>query len=180
MKYFNFIFILIFCQNTLFSQDIDSLTAVLESEMEKRDYYDSQKIEYIRQLEKKASNVSDLSEKYTINDEIFEAYQYYSFDRALYYLEKNIVLAKEIDDKQLLNKAKLSLGLLLVNTGRYKESIDVLNSIETDSLQQSLVNDYYIAYKEGYSGISLLHNRHYLVKAFLLNFILNIKYCSIY
>ena len=111
-------------------------------------------MEYIGQLEKKASNASDLTEKYIINNKIFKAYQYYSFDKALSYLEKNIVLAEKIDDKQLLNKAKVSLGLLLVNTGRYKESIDILNSIETDSLQQSLVNDYYIAYKEGYSGLT--------------------------
>jgi len=42
----------------------------------------------------------------------------------------------------------------LVNTGRYKESIDALNDIMKESLPDTLINNYYLAYEEGYSGLS--------------------------
>ena len=93
-------------------------------------------------------------EKHLIFNEIIEEYEFYSFDKALEYLEKNIQIAENLKNNLFLNKTKLALSLLLIDSGRYKESIDALNEIKRDSLPVSLINDYYIAYKEGYSGLS--------------------------
>tara|TARA_R110002050_G_scaffold202806_1_gene338053 strand:+ start:72371 stop:73978 length:1608 start_codon:yes stop_codon:yes gene_type:complete len=141
-------------QKSLFSQTLDSLVVVLESKMDKRIFFDQQKEGHIRLLREKASMAKSQKEKHLIFNEIIEEYEFYSFDKALEYLEKNIQIAENLKNNLFLNKTKLALSLLLIDSGRYKESIDALNEIKRDSLPVSLINDYYIAYKEGYSGLS--------------------------
>ncbi len=41
-----------------------------------------------------------------------------------------------------------------MNTGRFKESIDALSEIDRKTLPESLINNYFIAYEEGYSGLA--------------------------
>lgn len=143
-----------FFQNSYSSKSSDSLISILESKMDNREIYDQQKEKRISILRDKASMTNSLKEKYLIFNEIIEEYEFYSFDKALEYLEKNIEIAEKLNDNLYVNKTKLSLSLLLVDSGRYKESIDALNEIQRDSLSASLINNYYIAYKEGYSGLS--------------------------
>jgi len=144
----------VFIQQTTFANELDSLFTALENEMSKREYYDRKKENRIDSLVQSLSKINRPIEKYELISEIIEEYRYFDFNKALYYLERNIEIAEELGDDLLLNKSKLSLGLLLVDTGRYKESIDALNSIKRHYLQESLIDDYYIAYKESYSGLS--------------------------
>lgn len=141
-------------QNSYAATDVDSLINVLEQKMNKRSTYDQKKEDYISMLIRKKSATEDLEDKHEINHQIYGAYQFYSFNKALKFLEENIRIAEELENDLYLNQAKLELGLLLVDTGRYKESIDALNEIKRDSLSESLINEYFIAYKEGYSGLS--------------------------
>lgn len=154
MKNLLSLLLLVFFQNTVTSQPFDSLVSVLESKMSNKRFYDQQKEERIKTLELKSLNVKNLKETYLIYNKIIKEYEYYKFDNALEYIEKNIEIAKKLKDSLYLNETKLMLSLLLVDTGRYKESIDALNEIDRQSLPKSLINNYYIAYKEGYSGLS--------------------------
>lgn len=154
MKFISLFVFLICVQGIYAYQSLDSLVSALESKMDKRDIFDQQKEERIKILKEKAASTTTLREKYLIINEIIDEYEFYSFDKALEYLEKNIKIAETLNNDIFLNKSKLSLSLLLVDSGRYKESIDVLNEIKRDSLPASLINNYYIAYKEGYSGLS--------------------------
>ncbi|WP_124979259.1 DUF6377 domain-containing protein [Nonlabens xiamenensis] len=135
-------------------QELDSLILELESNMAKRTYYDSQKEASIQRLLEQVNENTDPVAAYNIYDEVIEEYRYYSFDKALEYLEKNIAIADDLGRADLSNKAKLSLSTLLLETGRYKESIDALNEISKSSLGEELIDDYYIALKEGYGGLS--------------------------
>ncbi|AXG70672.1 hypothetical protein KORDIASMS9_02916 [Kordia sp. SMS9] len=122
--------------------------------MDKRKLFDQQKEKRIQDLLEKASQTEILKEKYLIFNEVINEYQFYSFDKALHYIEQNLEIAENLKNNLYLNKTKLTLSLLLIDSGRYKESIDALNEIKRDSLPISLTNDYYIAYKEGYAGLS--------------------------
>ena len=136
------------------SQNLDSIISSLEFKMRNYKMYDLEKEAQIDSLIKKVSNTSNLNDQYIINNAIFEHYQFYSFDKALEYIEKNIEIGKLLNNDELLDKAILKMGLLLVNTGRFKESIDALSEIKRNSLPKSLLNNYFIAHKEGYSGLS--------------------------
>lgn len=149
-------FILIFLYSgTIFSQDsLETLLSHLEDEMSRKEYYDNKKEDRIQNILEIIQSQSDVTRKYELNTKIFKEYEFYSFDKALEYIEENIEIAEQLDNSLLLNRAKLKLALLLVNSGRYKESIDALNDIKKYSLPDTLINNYYLAYEEGYSGLS--------------------------
>ena len=75
-------------------------------------------------------------------------------NNSLKYIEKNIELADQLNNKILINDAILKMSMVLVNTGRYKESIDALSEIDRNSLQKPLFENYFYALKEGYSGFA--------------------------
>ena len=149
------LFILLCCTHTSFSfTQTDSLVVVLEETMEKRAIFDKQKEKSISRLIYEAGEQTNLADKYLVYQKIIDEYRFYSFDKALEYLEKNISLAKALNNNLYFNKSKLELGTLLNTSGRYKESIDALNGVKRDSLPESLITKYYIAFKEGYSGLA--------------------------
>lgn len=148
------IIILLFCTNIVYTaNELDSLITTLEEVMNKREIYDQQKENRIKSLIKISNRIKNLEEVYKISNEIYNEYQYYNFDQALHNIEKNIKIAEKLNRNFYVNQVKLKLGLLLVNTGRYKESIDALNEIDRNTLPELLLNDYFNAYNEGYSGL---------------------------
>ena len=148
------IILLLLFQNSVLSQNLDSIIKVLETRMSKHEVYDLEKEERIKSLIEANDSTNNLIEQYRTNDTIFEEYQFYSFNESLQYIEKNITIGEKLNNNLLQDEAKLKMGLLLVNTGRFKESIDALSEINRNSLPESLINDYFIAHKEGYSGLA--------------------------
>ncbi|WP_179347703.1 DUF6377 domain-containing protein [Winogradskyella pacifica] len=122
--------------------------------MSNHNVYELQKEERIKNYLAQRHNTKHLKQQYDITNTIFQEYQFYSFNDALQHIEKNIELAETLNDDLLVNEAILKMGLLLVNTGRFKESIDALSEIDRNALPESLINDYFIAYEEGYSGLA--------------------------
>ncbi|WP_282031037.1 DUF6377 domain-containing protein [Winogradskyella eximia] len=141
-------------QNNVWAQDLDSLTKVLETKMSNHKVFELQKEERIKNLLAQSNKTNDLKRQYEITNAVFEEYQFYSFNDALQYIEKNIQIAETLNNDLLVNEAILKMGLLLVNTGRFKESIDALSEIDRKTLPESLINNYFIAYEEGYSGLA--------------------------
>ncbi len=155
LKTFTLVLFFICSIQTVFSSSsLDSLVNHLENTMTKRAIYDEIKEKRIQALIQKASINNEIKEVFYINNIIIEEYQFYNFDKALNYIEKNIEIAENQQEISLIDKTKLKLGKLLLDSGRYKESIDALNEISRKRLPEKLINEYYIAYKEGYSGLS--------------------------
>ncbi len=140
----------VICQNQL-----DSLLVQLDKSMSRRDFYDDSKILRIKNLEDLLNEETlSLENKYFLTNKIIGEYEKYSFDRALDYIEKNISVAQNIGDINFEKESRLKLAKLLVTSGRYKEAIDVLNTIRRPELPEKLLNLYYFIFKEGYSGLS--------------------------
>lgn len=149
------IFFLFLFTNTIYAESkLDSLITRLEEEMLKRKDYDKSK-------ELRILNIKDLLEeknttienKYFLTDKLISEYEYYSFDSTLCYIEKNIKLAHKIDKPYFLQEATLKLAKLLATSGRYKESIDVLNDIDKSNLPEKILKDYYHTYRRCYSEL---------------------------
>ncbi|MCS5663378.1 MAG: DUF6377 domain-containing protein [Flavobacteriales bacterium] len=153
MRLIIFIFSFVFLQGSICAQNLDSLLVELESNMDNHKIYDLQKEKRIDNLLLKRKLTNDLKEVYKLYDKIYEEYEFYNFDNALKYIEENIQIAERLNNDLLLNQAKIKMGLLLVNSGRFKESIDVLNEIDRNALSESLINNYFIAHKEAYAGL---------------------------
>jgi len=134
---------------------IDSLISALEVSMELRDFYDEKKEMRIEGF-KALLNENDLDYENTcyLTNKLIEEYQYYSFDLALFYIEKNIATAEKIGDNFKVLESNLKLTKLLVETGRYKEAVDALDEMETNKIPKRLLSKYFYSLQEAYAGLS--------------------------
>jgi cell division protein FtsB len=123
--------------------------------MAKRNVYDNAKklrIENLKTLLEEETTTQE--NKYFLINKIISEYEKYSFDSTLYYIEKCSKIAEVLKNDYFEKESKLKLAKLLVQSGRYKESIDALNEIHRLYIPQELLNNYYYNFKEGYSGLS--------------------------
>lgn len=147
------LYILLFAISTAcYSQNgLDSLMIRLELEMNKRGVYDRAKEQKITNLKGLLADTDIKSEnKYFLTNKLITEYEYYSFDATLHYIEENLVLAKKIDNDYFIKESTLRLAKLLATSGRYDESIKLLEEINPSKLSQDLIREYYIIYKRCY------------------------------
>ncbi|ULC58010.1 DUF6377 domain-containing protein [Flaviramulus sp. BrNp1-15] len=134
-----------------YSQNIDSLLVVLEETMSKRNEYDLSKEARINNLKKLLEDPkASLENQYYIINRLIDEYEYYSFDATLNFIEKNLKLADELDNNLFKQESTLRLAKLLATSGRYDESINLLEEVVTSNLSQELIREYYIIYKRCY------------------------------
>lgn len=137
------------------NSEVDSLLNVLKNEIIKSKNYIKLKENRIKNLESLANDTNaSLANRYFITNKIIDEYQYYSFDKALLFTEKNLEIARKINDQYKITESQLKLSRLLTDSGRYKESLDILKSIQRKNLSSNLLNDYYFVHKEAYSGLN--------------------------
>ncbi|MDA9344168.1 DUF6377 domain-containing protein [Algibacter sp.] len=146
--------------NPIYAQnELDSLINVLEKEMEKRDFYDQAKEQRITNLKTLlAEEGITAKNKFFITNKLITEYSYYSFNESLKYINNNIDLAKAIENDSMLIESNLKLSKILATSGRYIESIDILNEIDRVSIPQRLIWDYYFNYKRCYSELRYISN----------------------
>lgn len=134
-----------------YAQNIDSLLVVMEEVMLKRNEYDLSKEERINNLKELLEDPeASIENRYYIINRLIDEYEYYSFDSTLAYIEKNLELADILDKKELIQESSIRLAKLLATSGRYDESINLLEEISTSNLSEDLIREYYIIYKRCY------------------------------
>ncbi|NRD18627.1 transcriptional regulator [Winogradskyella eckloniae] len=136
------------------SQNIDSLLVALETTMSKRNEYDNSKELRINNLKKLLQDPeATLENQYYLINRLISEYEYYSFDSTLDYIEKNLKLAQQLDNNLFIQESTLRLAKLLATSGRYDESINLLEELDTSKLSVDLITDYFIIYKRCYSEL---------------------------
>jgi hypothetical protein len=134
--------------------ELDSLLLELDTEISKQKSYDKAKELKIENLKKLISDKSLTAEnKYFLTNKLIEEYEYYSFDSALFYIEKNLAFAKNINNISFIKEATLKLAKILATSGRYNESLDLVSDIHRSTIPQHLIKEYYNIYKECYSQL---------------------------
>ena len=142
--------------NTLHAtNNVDSLIIDLESKMAKRSLFDEKKEEVINNYKSIINDVQlDEKTKFQITKKLIFELEYYSFDAALYYTLENLKVANKLNDSILIIDSKILLAKLLMESGRYKESLDILNDINRNKIPLKLLASYYYSLKECYSELS--------------------------
>ena len=171
MKFLSFIIAFFLYQELALSQNIDSLLVVLEETMSKRAEYDAAKEQKI------AVMMSDLSEEdlsfekqFFIAKNLISEYEYYSFDKTLQFIDRNIQLARTVGNDAMLLESNLNLARVLATSGRYIESIDVLDEIDRSMISERLLKDYFFNYKKCFSELRYFSNMTSI----------NVKYNNLY
>ncbi|NJB82191.1 DNA-binding CsgD family transcriptional regulator/cell division protein FtsB [Wenyingzhuangia aestuarii] len=153
--FFTLFFLSIFSNSIYANNELDSLLVVLEEEMLKQKNYDQLKEQRIENLKKLKSDQNiTLENKYFINNKIILEYEYYSFDNALFFIEENISISEQLDNNYFIKESSLKLAKLLAMSGRFKESIDILNEIHRTNIPKELLQEYFFNYQRCYSELN--------------------------
>lgn len=145
-------FLLFFsCHSALAGESLDSLLNVLDKTIKEADTYVQIKENKLHELKKEARKAPPFSvERYHLNNDIYLEYKAYSSDSALHYLNENMLLARQLNDKERELKIQLELSYLLSSIGMYMEAADILNLIDRQTLPSSLLGYYYTCYEHVY------------------------------
>lgn len=120
------------------SQEIDSIILKLDQEIQIRDNYVENKNTEIASLKAEAHKIQlsgDSEEIYNSYIDLYKTYSSFKYDSAYYYLEKAKEIALNKNDSALLANAKIKEGFILLSAGLFTESLDTLNSVNFEYLQ---------------------------------------------
>lgn len=131
--------------------EIDSLLRVLDKTIAERPTYMKEKILRIERLKLKLNNSLPLNKTFSINEDIIAEYESFACDSAIAYIDKNIEIAKKLNNKDFLSQSKLKLSFVLSLSGSFTQALEELNSIDYKELPTHLKSMYcwtYIRYYE--------------------------------
>ena len=149
------------CHSAFADERLDSLLNVLDKTIKEADTYVQIKENKLHELKREARKTAPLSiERYHLNNDIYLEYKAYSSDSALHYLNENLLLARQLNDKERELKIQLELSYLLSSIGMYMEAADILNYIDRQTLPTSLLGHYYTCYEHVYSEAGAAQPRY--------------------
>jgi DNA-binding CsgD family transcriptional regulator len=143
---------------------VDSLYKRLDKVMDNRQLYMANKEEKIQAI-KQLLSIGNLSpqQTYDINLKLCYEYKKYKSDSAVFYILKNVQIAKDLGSQYMRHKAEIELAWLYSTEGLYIESKNLLDNINRIALDPKLLPDYYECYNEfcSHYGQSNNNNLYY-------------------
>jgi len=126
----------------------DTILNKLNIALKNKQHYVRLKEERILNFKKIKSESFTKEQEYNYNKTLYSEYQKFNSDSAILYVKKNLILTKELQNKDLSDLAELQLANLYSSSGKYRESEAILKSINKKTLDKSLLPNYYVAYRE--------------------------------
>lgn len=143
---FVFISIHVFSKN-----ELDSLLNVLDKTISERPVYAIKKDALISELKSRLNNKIFLQDEYSINQNIISEYESFICDSAIAYINKNIIIAEKLNNKEHSSQSRLQLSFVLSISGLFTQALENLHMIEYEELPLHLKVLYcwsYIRYYE--------------------------------
>ncbi|MCC2545360.1 DUF6377 domain-containing protein [Hymenobacter sp. BT175] len=132
----------------------DSLLRELNEALAHKREYDGQRFNRIAVLtaDFAAPELSD-NARFELGLRIYEEYKAFKYDSAFVYCQKITRLAGQLRDPQKVELAKLKLAFVLLSSGMFKETFDVLDDIQTGRLAPADRHGYYFLRARAYSDL---------------------------
>ena len=111
------------------NNDIDSLLKVLDSSVDNYQVFSNQKEEQLNKLKDLLRYTNNDDQRYKICGQLYDDYKSYKSDSALTYAQKKLQIAEKMNNRWNLTDAKLNLASIMGTSGMYKESMDILETI---------------------------------------------------
>lgn len=119
------------------------LLSELDRMVDNRSYYMDRKENRIDSLRVLLQPELSLDNEFAINHKIYEEYNTYKADSAMRYVLRNKEIAGQLNNPVYKDASTIALSFLLSTAGIFHESIDNLNRIDRQNLDQSLLLEYY-------------------------------------
>lgn len=115
----------------------------LDSLLEQQDLFVRVKEEHIKQLKMQYSRVKDVKELYAMNRMVYLEYRVYDADSALHYINKNIQLAQQTNNRTWEVVSLLEQSFVLTSSGLLTEALKAVSDIQPEELPQNLRSEYF-------------------------------------
>jgi len=120
------------------------------------------KQENIEEIKKRLAKANSLDEQFHLNNAIISEYQSFMCDSALAYVDRNMKVARALDNEEYLYNSQLNQAFVLSLSGLFTPALEILQSIDYQKLPPYLKVLYcwsYIRYNENL--IKYIDNRSY-------------------
>ena len=115
----------------------------LDSLLEQQDLFVRVKEERIKQLKMQYSRVKEVKELYAMNRMVYLEYRVYDADSALHYINKNIQLAQQTNNRTWEVVSLLEQSFVLTSSGLLTEALKAVSDIQPEELPQNLRSEYF-------------------------------------
>lgn len=115
----------------------------LDSLLEQQDLFVRVKEERIKQLKMQYSRVKDVKELYAMNRMVYLEYRVYDADSALHYINKNIQLAQQTNNRTWEVVSLLEQSFVLTSSRLLTEALKAVSDIQPEELPQNLRSEYF-------------------------------------
>ena len=146
MKKFLFILVFFIIHIHSYAAINDSLLNRLDEVIANKHYYASLKEKRITAYKQSLLSIVSIEQEYLLNDKLYEEYRKFRIDSSLYYVNRNLEIAKLLKNPDWLYKAHIQQAYLFSSTGRYLEAESILKSIKSPLLSRELKELYYEFY----------------------------------
>jgi hypothetical protein len=145
-----------FANSALSFARTDSLLAVLKKELSKKKIYDDQKELRIKNLKQKlaATPGTDYKTQYQLCSGLYEEYKVYQFDSAYVYTQKLLNISRATNDIPKQHDSRIKLSFILLSSGMFKETFELLNQINSRLLSDDSKLEYYSIKSRAYSDLA--------------------------
>lgn len=148
--------------------ETDSILKVLDKTISDRSLYAAKKESRINELKLKLNN-SFTEEEYRINEKIIAEYESFICDSTITYINKNINIARTLNNDELLYQSQLQYSFVLSLSGLFTQALEVIEPIRMDDLPEYLKLMYCWTYIRYYENIlkytdEALYSKEYMEK----------------
>lgn len=148
--------LLALCQFALANQvgtrlAVDSVEKELQNTLARKLEFERIKLREIFQTKQRLHKNVEPENRYKLYTKLYEEFRTYQMDSAIYYVNLNLKIANDLQDKFKHNQSAIQLAGLYSSAGRFIESNDILKGIPRDGLETELLADYYRTYSDFYS-----------------------------
>ena len=141
------------------STRLDDLLAELDAQLQQRNGYRANREQRIASLmSMKSAEGLSAEHNYTLNQQLIDEYVTFQADSAITYFQQNLALAHEMRNKSLIAVTSIDLAHFYASTGFYFEASQLLDMVDTLSLNKKQLVDYYITQHKLNDELSLYSN----------------------
>lgn len=134
--------------------ELAKLYNTLDSVIAKSDDYKEIAEKRKARLRQQFADSRGLARRYELAMKLYDEYKAFNNDSAIYYINKCIELAVQLDDKTKENLSRVRLAFQCSSTGMYNEAVDILEKVDTVGASREVLGEYYTAYVHVYGELA--------------------------
>ena len=123
--------------------DLQTLYALLDTEIERSKVYEDAKTERIVNLRREYDLTSDKEKRIKITDSLIAEFDAFNADSALYYVNQNLHLQALSAHPGEYTRLMIKRADIYAHAGLFQDAIAVIQAIPRDSLRPELLERYY-------------------------------------